>query len=67
MAPEYIGPGFTSGTMDSAWDWTPPKPKEDRGLVSKLRRGIEMFLWAGGLDQDRNVGYRGCLDTAHEC
>lgn len=52
MAPEYIGPGFTSGTMDSAWDWT-PKPKEDRGLVSKQRRGIEMFLWVGGPDQDK--------------
>lgn len=66
MAPEYIGPGFTSGTTDSAWD-RPPKPKEDRSLVSKQRRGIEMFLWASRLDPDRNVGYRGCLDTAHEC
>lgn len=41
--------------------------KEDRSLVSKQRRGIEMFLWASRLDPDRNVGYRGCLDAAHEC
>lgn len=64
MAPEYIGPGFTSGTTDSAWD-RPPN-KEDRSLVSKQKR-IEMFLWASRLDPDRDVGYRGCLDTAHEC
>lgn len=37
----------------------PLKPKEDRGLVSKQRRGIEMFLWASGLDPDRNVGVQG--------